>query len=112
MEIKRKKYKTIDDVQLTVFMQYVLEHLIECYDRATMESDKYLIQLELCDFVKICEMNISKVLMYMMLQEEKFGPFISILKDVKQDDCSSKFSHKREIQVPVKVKVYSVGDEL
>lgn len=88
---------TIEEKKSILFMQYALESLIEDYNKAELESDKYYVKLRLIEYIEKSESNISKMTDYMSLQEGKFRPFISLLCDVKQSkvknrDYSSDFS--------------------
>lgn len=75
--------KSIEKQRELLELQYVLEGLIEQYNEADCESSRYLVKLRFIDYIIDSIEEPKKVLNYMELQEEKFRPFISCLKDVK-----------------------------
>ena len=101
--------KTLDDVEKTIHMQYALEALIEDYNFSETESDKYYTKLRLIEYIKQFQIDLSKLLNYMYLSEEKFSPFISMLKDIKQES----FNMSKDRQVgqdrPIKVQLLTFG---
>ena len=99
--------ETMQTLKVKVFMQYVLEFLIEQYENAQKESDRYYVQLEFLDFIETCRDDFNVFLDYMELQPEKFEPFIRLLKRVKPSMQSKK--SMMPINVPAKSKVFVIN---
>lgn len=78
--------KTLQETSDILNMQYVLEHLIETYDNAKKESERYRVKLILLDFIMDTELGLDVVLSYLKLDPDKFSPFIAILNDVEETD--------------------------
>lgn len=99
--------ETMQSLKVKVFMQYVLEFLIERYEYAKMQSDRYYVELEFLDFVDTCREDIKVILDYMELQPEKFEPFIGLLKKIR----TTTSAHRRSAS-PMKVKIitFNAGD--
>lgn len=92
-------------------MQYALEVLIEDYEAAEKESDKYFIKIRFLEYVEKLEENPSEVLEYMLLQEDKFMPFISVLRNVDTGYATSK-KYSRTQERPIgKIKIVVFGEE-
>lgn len=66
-------------------IQYILEYLIEGYNEADCESEKYRIKLLLFDFIKDTKTSIQKLKDYMSLDSTKFEPFLKLLSNVIDD---------------------------
>lgn len=98
--------ETMQSLKVKVFMQYVLEFLIERYEHAKMQSDRYYVELEFLDFVDTCREDTKVILDYMELQPEKFEPFIGLLKKIRTP------STPRRAASPMKVKIitFNAGD--
>ena len=75
--------ETLEERQMTIEIQYIVESLIEQYYAANTESKKYFVQLRFVDFVIDNIKNPLALLGYLQLQEDKFKPFISCLRNVK-----------------------------
>ena len=99
--------ETMQTLKVKVFMQYVLEFLIEQYENAQKESDRYYVQLEFLDFIETCRDDFNVFLDYMELQPEKFEPFIRLLKRVKSSMQTKK--SMASITVPAKSKVFVIN---
>lgn len=82
--------KTINQKRRIVVMQYALESLIEQYNDAEVDSEKYIIELKLLDFVEEYEYTPTYLINYMRLNEDKFMPFIKLLLDVKDSNNNNK----------------------
>lgn len=67
-------------------VQYILEYLIEHYEDADCESERYRIKLLLFDFIKDTEVELSTIVEYMQLDEDKFRPFLDLLSNICIDD--------------------------
>lgn len=80
---------TIQEKTDMLNVQYILEYLIEHYDKATYESEKYRIKLMLFDFIKDTNVCLDTIKDYMSLDEDKFEPFIKLLDNVVDDQPSS-----------------------
>lgn len=78
--------KTLQETSDILNMQYVLEHLIETYDSAKKESERYKVKLILLDFIMDTKIGLDIVLSYLKLDPSKFSPFIAILKDIEETD--------------------------
>lgn len=87
---------TIQEKTDMLNVQYILEYLIEHYDRATHESEKYRIKLMLFDFIKDTNVCLDTIKDYMSLDEDKFEPFIKILENVVEDEPSNIKSKETE----------------
>lgn len=86
MQLMRKgifNMETLEERQMTIEIQYIVEALIEQYYAADTESKKYFMQLKFVDFVIDNIKNPLALLGYLQLQEDKFRPFISCLRNVK-----------------------------
>ena len=77
---------TIQEKTDMLNVQYILEYLIEHYDKATCESEKYRIKLMFFDFIKDTNVCLDTIKDYMSLDEEKFEPFIKLLDNVVEDE--------------------------
>lgn len=86
---------TIQEKTDMLNVQYILEYLIEHYDKATCESEKYRIKLMLFDFIKDTNVCLDTIKDYMSLDEDKFEPFIKLLDNVVEDE---KTESKKEEQ--------------
>lgn len=71
--------KTLEEKRELLNVQYVLESLIEYYELAQKESDRYYIKGQLLEFINDFEVSLDFVKSYMQLQPEKFDPFIKTL---------------------------------
>lgn len=71
-------------------VQYILEYLIEHYDKAECESERYRIKLLLFDFIKDTEVSLKQIVDYMSLDEDKFRPFLDILKNIEEPTTQEK----------------------
>jgi hypothetical protein len=76
--------ETINTVKQKLNMQYICETLIEDYNDSETESEKYETKIRLVEAIEQGYLNLEKVKAYMRLQEEKFEPFISLLRYVQQ----------------------------
>lgn len=85
--------ETIEQTESIVRMQYVMECLIEYYDRATMESDRYYVKLELLKAIQELNLDIKEVINYLSLQYDKFEPFIKLLANTSQTKKPSNASN-------------------
>ena len=81
--------ETIEQTENIVRMQYVMECLIEYYDRAEAESDRYYVKLELLKAIQELKLDIKQVLNYLTLQYDKFEPFIKLLANTSQSKSPS-----------------------
>lgn len=99
--------KTIDEAKRILTLQYVLENLIETYQKTTFESDRYYIKLEVLAFIEEYAFNVSAVVEYMKLQEDKFEPFINLLSTVTNNSEQKTFL-KPKVPSKVKVEVFSL----
>lgn len=75
--------KTLQQMTDIVHMQYILECLIEFYNKADRESEKYRAKLLLLDFINDTDIDISFIVEYMSLDREKFKPLLSMLDQIK-----------------------------
>lgn len=75
--------KTLKEMTDLVHMQYLLECLIEFYDNAKKESDKYRAKLLLLDFINETGIDINMIVEYMSLNSEKFRPLLVMLNQIK-----------------------------
>ena len=98
-----KKVKTLEEIRSIALMQFALESLIEDYEEAEYESDKYFTQLKFLDYVETSVVDLSVLLNYMDLQPEKFAPFIKMIENAKMEPLSKR---KRAQKNQQRVKVY------
>lgn len=99
--------ETIKQIKSKIFMQYAIEHLIECYDKAQTESDRYYVKLELLDFIENYDVNLPKLLDYMDLQPDKFEPFIKTIESIKLEPKQKKRAKAlQQIESFPEVKIY------
>lgn len=103
--------KTMTEQKHVLLMQYALESLIEDYEAAEKESDKYLIKLRLLDYIEKFDEDVDLLLYYMRLQESKFRPFIAVLKDMNIEHVKSKKCSRTQENPIGKIKVVIFGDE-
>ena len=104
--------KTIQNLKNIVSMQYIMEALIESYNEAQAESDKYYIKLNFLECLEASEVDLEDLYNYMKLQEDKFMPFICLLKQIQLTSNSSSKVSTSSIKNPIKVKMYAfnIGD--
>lgn len=102
--------KTIEKVQQTLQMQYLLESLVESYDKATKESDRYFVKMELCQAILDNFMTLEECMNYMRLQPEKFDAFISTLKSIRPE-VPKPSMFKTPVEPRIKIKVFSCSKE-
>lgn len=101
--------ETLSNLKTIVFTQYAIEHFLECYDKAQMESDRYLVKLEFLDFIETMSSRFSEIVSYLELQPEKFEVFLSLVRQIKIDSLPVDAICKRE--KPIKINIYTaVGD--
>lgn len=85
--------RTLEEQREILNIQYVLECLIEYYDVAKKESDKYYIKGQLLDFINETEINVEKIRKYMLLQPEKFEPFLNTISCIRHNTMKKKSDH-------------------
>ena len=103
--------KTMTEQKRNLFMQYALEVLVEDYEAAEKESDRYFIKIRFLEYIEKLEENPSDVLNYMLLQEDKFMPFIAVLKDVNTGHTTSKKCSRAQERPVGKIKIVVFGEE-
>lgn len=84
-----KEQLSLTEIERVLQIQYILEALIESYDKAIKESDKYYVKLELINAIMENGFDIEMMVRYMKLQPEKFEPFIRTLENVVYSDDKS-----------------------
>lgn len=73
----------LQNLQDLLHLQFTLEYLIEHYESADKESERYYIKMEFVEFLSTLDFPLSKVKNYMMLQYDKFQPFIQLMDKLK-----------------------------
>lgn len=80
--------------------QYILEYLIEKYNDAKLESERYRIKLLLIDFVRETQTPLSEIRNYLNLDANKFKPFIDILANVIEEVQTPQQNDTQDTQPP------------
>lgn len=98
--------RTLQEQKEITFIQYILESLIEYYEVAQKESDRYYIISQFLDFIEDAEVNLEFLRSYLSLQPDKFKPFIKVLDNTKETFVTKKkdscFSRE-----PAQIKMYA-----
>lgn len=99
--------KTLEEQKDLLNIQYVLESLIEYYELAQKESDKYYIKGQLLEFIDDFDVSLDFIKEYLELQPEKFEPFIKTLSNVNyKSKVKKKEMHFNQDSPEIKMYVY------